>query len=311
MGLAMEHEDQDGFTLIELMVVVLVLAVLLAVAIPAFLGSRQRAQDAAARSHLDAAYRSSLGLQNGATTTDGSGSFAVATPAELRPELPGLTVGLSPSNGAREVSVASPMGAAFGSAIRSASGTCFALSAVNGAVVVTSIPESQSLRCDGNTAAWWAAAVPAPVAPGTVLVGPNGHGYEFVAGAVSNAGAVAGAAARTWNGLTGHLMTITDPDEQLMAKRLAGPTEAWHSGSDQAVEGTWRHQAGPEAGQSFWLGGPNGSSVGDAFTAWPAAEPNNWANDDCLFFSWSGRPDGRWNDVPCSAVAPYLVEYEP
>src|SRR5437016_13323556 len=46
------HGDEGGFTLIELMVVVLIIAILIAIAIPTFLGARQRAQDRAAQSDL-------------------------------------------------------------------------------------------------------------------------------------------------------------------------------------------------------------------------------------------------------------------
>src|SRR5919202_11071 len=46
-------QDKDGgFTLIELMVVVLIIAILIAIAIPTFLGARARAQDRAAQSSL-------------------------------------------------------------------------------------------------------------------------------------------------------------------------------------------------------------------------------------------------------------------
>ena len=43
---------EDGFTLVELMVVVLIIAILIAIAIPTFLGARVRAQDRSAQSNL-------------------------------------------------------------------------------------------------------------------------------------------------------------------------------------------------------------------------------------------------------------------
>ncbi len=45
-------KKDEGFTLIELMVVVLIIAILIAIAIPTFLGARERAQDRAAQSNL-------------------------------------------------------------------------------------------------------------------------------------------------------------------------------------------------------------------------------------------------------------------
>src|SRR5438270_12196331 len=45
-------DDEQGFTLIELMVVVLIIAILIAIAIPTFLGARDRTQDRAAQSDL-------------------------------------------------------------------------------------------------------------------------------------------------------------------------------------------------------------------------------------------------------------------
>jgi type IV pilus assembly protein PilA len=49
---ARRQDDEQGFTLIELMVVVLIIAILIAIAIPTFLGARARAQDRAAQSDL-------------------------------------------------------------------------------------------------------------------------------------------------------------------------------------------------------------------------------------------------------------------
>src|SRR5580693_1754530 len=46
------RNNEDGFTLIELMVVVLIIGILLAIAIPTFLGARDRANDRSAQSNL-------------------------------------------------------------------------------------------------------------------------------------------------------------------------------------------------------------------------------------------------------------------
>ena len=78
-------QDDQGFTLIELMVVVLIIAILIAIAIPTFLGLRRRAQDRAAQSDLR------NGLTNAKAFFADDEAYTNATPANLNAQEPSLT----------------------------------------------------------------------------------------------------------------------------------------------------------------------------------------------------------------------------
>ena len=48
-------ESEKGFTLIEMLIVIIILGILIAIAVPAYLGFRERAHDASAKSNVRAA----------------------------------------------------------------------------------------------------------------------------------------------------------------------------------------------------------------------------------------------------------------
>jgi len=76
------RDDEDaGFTLIELMVVLLILAILLAIAIPTFLGVTKSANDRAAQSNLNTALVNAKAYYQTAGQTYGSGTAAANTTA--------------------------------------------------------------------------------------------------------------------------------------------------------------------------------------------------------------------------------------
>lgn len=107
-------------------------------------------------------------------------------------------------------------------------------------------------------------------------------------------------------GVTGHLANITSAAENTFVDGIA-PANAWIGGSDAAVEGEWRWDAGPEAGQQFWQGGTGGSTVGGSYAHWGGGEPNNSGNEDGVHM----RPDGFWNDQNTGTTNyNYVIEWD-
>jgi hypothetical protein len=134
--------------------------------------------------------------------------------------------------------------------------------------------------------------------------------YEFVSTPVDWSTAKSRAAAATFNGLTGHLSTVTSLGENQFITSKVGTDTAWLAGTDSAVEGTWKWDAGPEVGNTFWTGtGRSGfdHNTTSPFTYWGSVEPNQAGEEDCLEIVSGGT--GRWNDIPCSSSKGYVIEY--
>jgi type IV pilus assembly protein PilA len=119
----LQGEREGGFTLIELMVVVLIIAILIAIAIPTFLGARTRAQDRAAQASL----RNTL-VAAKSIYTDAQ-SYATAEGAGLTAVEPSLTYKAkgTASTGPNDVSADGSTTSTniWSAAALSASGTCF------------------------------------------------------------------------------------------------------------------------------------------------------------------------------------------
>src|ERR687893_354557 len=88
----LQGNREEGFTLIELMVVVLIIAILIAIAIPTFLGARARAQDRAAQSSLRNALAAAKTLY-----TDND-SYATANTTNMKSAEGALTYSTSGAN---------------------------------------------------------------------------------------------------------------------------------------------------------------------------------------------------------------------
>ncbi|MEM9204628.1 MAG: lectin-like protein [Actinomycetota bacterium] len=265
------HRDA-GFTLLEVMVVVLVIGILLAVGVPTYLGARGRAQDRSAESTL----------RNAATTASvvfaDAFDFRDADPSALAAAEPAFSfVGSTTESTDDETIsvVANVDGTVWAAAVQSDSGTCFFIRVDAEGETTQSSTTSDSCSAD------------------FALTASAGSGGSGGGGGGSGSGAItfgtstyeAGTPDRSWTEASaeaaargGHLVRIDSAAENafVLATFGDGNRSIFIDLSDAAVEGTWVDSDGNGSAYENWAGVQPDNAGGGQHYARIALHTGHW-----------------------------------
>ena len=124
VGARLSGESEAGFTLVELLVVMLILGILAAIAIPAFFNQKEKANDSQAKAY---AHSAQVAMETYATDNGGSYTNAnVNALTAIEPTLTGAGANLNPTvqgPQAYTIAVTSPVTGNVFSIVRGATGT--------------------------------------------------------------------------------------------------------------------------------------------------------------------------------------------
>jgi hypothetical protein len=137
--------------------------------------------------------------------------------------------------------------------------------------------------------------------------GTNGHFYRPIASGATYPNAKLLSSQQTFKGQQGYLVTITSADEDAFIFNNVPQSQIWFALTDEASEGQWRIDAGPENGTLIKTSnGQFSGNIQGQYNNWAPGEPNNSGNEDYAVTKWNGS---QWNDLPAGFGNPYVVEF--